>query len=436
MNAAGTVAAPAAIAPGRGEPRREALGHGRDVSRRVTQAGQARGGATVTIFGGAKATGLKRLGKRDRSRANGAFTFKAKTGTFFRADAVAAPGAAAPLCARSCSRCSAPIPCVNPTVNGFAAQEQGREEEVAGHVRRGRAAARPLTLPRDACDRPTRHVQLRGRGARQDLVPARRLDVEGPARLLRRAVRHRRGRLALLPPPRSGRDGPLGAANAAGVHVPRQGARLDDGARAGGAGAGVRRVPRLARAARALGEAPRDPPPVPPPLQEVARGEGRARARAPGSSSRSSRSSSSGTARGSRRTSARTPSRSSSGTGSRTCRSTPRGRGRRTSSRPSRPRRTRSRTSASTVATRRPGTSAPRSRPTASTGCTRRRSSPSGSTISVAWRTRPTRSTRSSTTTATTSRREARCILRGLLDEAGIPASGGVEPPPVAPTLF
>jgi uncharacterized protein YecE (DUF72 family) len=27
-------------------------------------------------------------------------------------------------------------------------------------------------------------------------------------------------------------------------------------------------------------------------------------------------------------------------------------------------------------------------------------------------------------------------ILRGLLDEAGLPASGGVEPPPLAPTLF
>ena len=27
-------------------------------------------------------------------------------------------------------------------------------------------------------------------------------------------------------------------------------------------------------------------------------------------------------------------------------------------------------------------------------------------------------------------------ILRGLLDEAGVPASGGVEPPPAAPTLF
>jgi hypothetical protein len=27
-------------------------------------------------------------------------------------------------------------------------------------------------------------------------------------------------------------------------------------------------------------------------------------------------------------------------------------------------------------------------------------------------------------------------ILRGLLDEAGISVSGGVEPPPLAPTLF
>ena len=27
-------------------------------------------------------------------------------------------------------------------------------------------------------------------------------------------------------------------------------------------------------------------------------------------------------------------------------------------------------------------------------------------------------------------------ILRGLLDEAGVPASGGIEPPPTAPTLF
>ena len=51
-------------------------------------------------------------------------------------------------------------------------------------------------------------------------------------------------------------------------------------------------------------------------------------------------------------------------------------------------------------------------------------------------RPRRTRSTRCSTTTATTSRRAAPSILRGLLDEAGIPAAGGIEPPPLAPTLF
>jgi hypothetical protein len=27
-------------------------------------------------------------------------------------------------------------------------------------------------------------------------------------------------------------------------------------------------------------------------------------------------------------------------------------------------------------------------------------------------------------------------LLRGLLDEAGIPAAGGIEPPALAPTLF
>ena len=56
------------------------------------------------------------------------------------------------------------------------------------------------------------------------------------------------------------------------------------------------------------------------------------------------------------------------------------------------------------------------------------RSSPSGSSRSGGSRARPRRSTRSSTTTATTSRRGARRILRGLLDEAGLPAAGGLEP--------
>ena len=77
--------------------------------------------ATVAIFGGRKATGLKRLGRASVAD-NGRFTFKAKTGTFFRADVIAAPGIAAPLCAQL-SPALAPIPCVNPTVNGFAARK-------------------------------------------------------------------------------------------------------------------------------------------------------------------------------------------------------------------------------------------------------------------------------------------------------------------------
>ena len=88
----------------------------------MTQAGQARGGATVAIFGGGKATGLKRLGRASVAD-NGRFAFKAKTGTFFRADVIAAPGIAAPLCTQL-SPALAPIPCVNPTVNGFAAKSK------------------------------------------------------------------------------------------------------------------------------------------------------------------------------------------------------------------------------------------------------------------------------------------------------------------------
>ena len=93
-------------------------------------------------------------------------------------------------------------------------------------------------------------------------------------------------------------------------------------------------------------------------------------------------------------------------------------------------------TCGSTDGTPRPGTSATRrARPTGSTGSTRPRSSRSGSRRSRGSRTRPRRSTRSSTTTATTSPRSAQ-ILRGLLDEAGVPAAGGVEPPPTELTLF
>lgn len=122
VNVAGTVAAPAAIAPGAVTLAAKRAGRGATLTGAVTQAGQPRGGASVTIFGGVKATGLKRLGKA-KVAASGRFTFKAKTGTFFRADAVAAAAAAAPLCAQL-GPALAPIPCVNPTVIGFTAKSK------------------------------------------------------------------------------------------------------------------------------------------------------------------------------------------------------------------------------------------------------------------------------------------------------------------------
>ena len=121
-NAAGTIATPAAVAPGAVTVAAKRSGAGATLAGAVTQAGQPRGGATVTIFGGARATGLKRLG-RVTVGANGRFAFRARAGTFFRADVVAAGGAAPPLCTQLATGL-APIPCVNPTVSGFTAKSR------------------------------------------------------------------------------------------------------------------------------------------------------------------------------------------------------------------------------------------------------------------------------------------------------------------------
>ncbi len=122
VNVAGTVAAPAAIAPGAVTLAAKKSGLGAILTGSVTQAGQARSGAVVTIFGASNATGLKSVGKA-KVAATGKFTFKAKKGTFFRARAVAASGTAAPLCAQI-GPLLAPVPCVNPTVNGFTVQSK------------------------------------------------------------------------------------------------------------------------------------------------------------------------------------------------------------------------------------------------------------------------------------------------------------------------
>jgi hypothetical protein len=122
VNVAGTVASPAAIAPGAVSLTARRLGAGARLAGRVTQAGQPRGGATVTIFGGTRSGSLRSIG-RARVATNGAFTFRARAGTFFRARVVAAGGAAAPLCTQL-GPAFAPVPCVNPTVNGFTAQSR------------------------------------------------------------------------------------------------------------------------------------------------------------------------------------------------------------------------------------------------------------------------------------------------------------------------
>jgi hypothetical protein len=122
VNAARTVASPAAIAPGAVTLSAKRSGRGAVVSGAVTQAGQPRAGATVTILGG---TAKARLTTRKLVRvgANGRFSTKFAVGTWFRATAVASGGAAAPLCTQL-SAALAPIPCVNPTVNGFSAQSK------------------------------------------------------------------------------------------------------------------------------------------------------------------------------------------------------------------------------------------------------------------------------------------------------------------------
>jgi hypothetical protein len=121
-NISGTVASPAAVAPGSVTAAAKKRGLGAVVSGRVSQAGQPRGSATVTIRGGAKASALKRLGSVKVSAA-GSYSFKAKRGTLFKVTAVATPADAAPLCA-ALSAALAPVPCVNPRTNGFTVQSK------------------------------------------------------------------------------------------------------------------------------------------------------------------------------------------------------------------------------------------------------------------------------------------------------------------------
>jgi hypothetical protein len=124
-NTGGTTVTPAAVGPGAVSLAARRAGAGAVITGRVTQGGQPRGGATVTIFGGPRASALRRLG-RVQVRATGSYSFRARAGTFFRARAVAATAAAAPLCTALGTALTAlgNPPCVNPTTSGFTAQSR------------------------------------------------------------------------------------------------------------------------------------------------------------------------------------------------------------------------------------------------------------------------------------------------------------------------
>ncbi len=119
-NVAGAVVAPAAIAPGAVTLRARAAGKGALVTGSVTQGGAPRPGATVTVRGGSVRSKL-RATKRVKVSASGTFTARFAVGTFFRADA-AAPAGRSPAVCTQVQPVVGQTPCVNPTVNGFAAQ--------------------------------------------------------------------------------------------------------------------------------------------------------------------------------------------------------------------------------------------------------------------------------------------------------------------------
>ena len=118
VNAAATVASPAAIAPGQVTLTVAKKGAVKSVLRgALTQGGQPTAGA-VQVFAGAKRTGLKRVAiLKLGARGTFAFTYRKKAG-FFRVRAAAAARPAPPLCTALQGRL--PAPCVNPMVNGFA----------------------------------------------------------------------------------------------------------------------------------------------------------------------------------------------------------------------------------------------------------------------------------------------------------------------------
>jgi len=123
VNTNGTVASPAQVSTGALTIAARRVGNRSStraaVSGRLTQGGQPRAGVTVVVRGGPRSSALRRLGSA-RTRANGSWSLQVRSGTFFRANATAPAGTAPALCT-ALTPAIVPVPCVNPTTNGFTA---------------------------------------------------------------------------------------------------------------------------------------------------------------------------------------------------------------------------------------------------------------------------------------------------------------------------
>jgi hypothetical protein len=116
------VASPAVVGAGSVTFTARPRGAGAVIVGFVRQAGSPRADARVRITGGSRAAALRELGGAKTNR-QGQFTFRAKSGTFFRATAVV-PRSSPPGICHVLEPFLRPIPCINPTLNGFSVQSR------------------------------------------------------------------------------------------------------------------------------------------------------------------------------------------------------------------------------------------------------------------------------------------------------------------------
>jgi hypothetical protein len=114
------VASPAVIGAGTVTFAARARGAGAVLVGHVRQAGAPRAAAKVRITGGRQRSGLRLLGTAT-TNGTGQFTFRARAGTFFRATASVGRSSPPGICF-VLEPFLRPIPCVNPTLNGFSVQ--------------------------------------------------------------------------------------------------------------------------------------------------------------------------------------------------------------------------------------------------------------------------------------------------------------------------